>query len=211
MIYKAAGECKEKTRYVCTYEMDSTLSQTCRQINTELNDLLYVKDRIQLEISTLRDQIRTVSAKEFNFLSVVRRVHVEIYLRDASTFDQQIEMLDSVLDRLRQSGELTTFSFHLGYYCFGWVSTQDYGQELRAALKAEAGRLRRVTTKEGVKAGRNAKERELHYALNISQMLKDVPKWDVSLPVLGREDRISEEVSREWLSFLLSEYDIYIK
>lgn len=183
MIYEALEGDKKQLKHVSSTDKPSALSQSCEQINAELGDLLCCKDGFTLDLSNWSICEHAVTSTALNYLSGMRRVHVWFGLNHTNMFDREIEILRIALDVLRQSTELKTFTFKLNFGSFGKAGKHDYGKELRRIIEDEAAYLRRKTTREGVRAGRNAKERELDYASEVADMLRCLRRWPISDPL----------------------------
>ena len=153
------------------------LSQTCIQIHEEIADVFYNKDQFTLDISNGSGPRHPFAPRQFHYLLGMREVHIDFGLRSTDTFDREIQMLKTAIELLRQSTELKTVTFHIAYSRFGSYGEHDYGKEMRPIIGDKANHLRRKATREGVRAGRNAKERELDYAASVADMLRCVPKW----------------------------------
>ena len=140
---------------------------TCKQICAELTDISYHDTRFDIQVYNLfRNTTRT--AQDFGFLAYVPIVQVRVEIVVEYPFEIEVQMLAGVLDFLHKSERLKRFAFHLGVRSVACALPHP----LAAGFKLGADNLRKVTTRQGVRARRNAKEREMDYALGVLQMLR---------------------------------------
>ncbi|KAK3704183.1 hypothetical protein LTR37_014023 [Vermiconidia calcicola] len=153
----------------------ATLSRTCKQIHSDVTDLLYKDRRFILRFSngTLHGNHGTVSMTpslaRYDFLTRVRHIHIGVSVHDDRRhLGPPIATLERALVRLEQSSELQSVTFHVNSR-IGSFREPAKQMRVRNMLYAQ----RRAATREGVKARRNAVERELDYALRVVKMLCD--------------------------------------
>ena len=151
------------TKWVPVRATASALIRTCTQLHDELADRLS-KRRIDI-MCTCRESPNFPLDKPpaHGFLRKVRKLNLQASVRldreSQQRLDQQLEHLEEMLQILSESKELQTFSF--------WV-----GVGVPSQLKTRFNELRRATTREGVRQGKTAKERELLYAFKVVELLK---------------------------------------
>lgn len=133
------------------------LGQTCRKLYEEIEDFVYAKKSSALEL------VQAPSTANFETgrlnlvcLQPMRIVHLHF------SIDEIVEchdIVDGALNILEASTKLKICTVKFGFPCLD-------GSAL-ARLENELGLLRRLAIKEGVRDGRNAKDRELDYAKRI--------------------------------------------
>ena len=150
----------------------AALSRTCRLIHNEVATILYA-DKFTVWLHGPIEFLR--SPISLDFLSQLQKVTIYFAFgigRDnpATDVKEWLCMAGKMVDRLHTSDQLQVMSFH-----YGTTNAQVLGCE---GLNSQVGELRRMTTKAGVKAGKNAKERELDYAQSVIKHMKRVTGVD---------------------------------
>ena len=156
----------------------AALSYTCKRISNEVNDHLY-SDRLFTLV--LEDQhrewwpwpayssfpIRAYDSNrpDLSFLPHVRSLHLVVVLATPREFAAKSAALEMVLAILTKSTELRIFTLTVNFA--PWVTA-----EQRAERENRLRGLRKRAMKDGEKAGKSVKERQLEFGLRVVEMLK---------------------------------------
>ena len=141
------------------------LSKTCKKIRHEVDDILYKQRFAICTQGTYPRDYQGLCLSEAGWIcfSRMRLVHLDIEIPQnllGSDIGLHISTLKKLLKRLRESTGLQVFT----------VAASD--MDSVAAFENKKRELRRTATKEGVRAGKTAKERELDYALMLVELFE---------------------------------------
>jgi hypothetical protein len=154
------------------------LSQTCRLINNEVHPLLYKPAfAIKLVERTRGAYHGVVTHTGLDFLRHVTRLHlhIEVAPNDLERLERNesapgvatdVYLLQDMLDILKESTALETVSFEVA----GFAGMYSKYRALATTFKE----ARRKSTREGVQAGKDWKERELDCAQVVVDALKEL-------------------------------------
>ena len=152
----------------------ATLSRTNMQVHNEIGDVLYHKAHCfvimfgKVDYVGLFSRVKNADGSRYidtSFIKCMKRARMQVNLpNDGHNFMEQVTLIGQLLDLLSDSAELRIFTFEL----YGVRA----GGEAHDGMEEKVAESRRLSTKEVVKAGRNAKERELDYAKRVVDLLK---------------------------------------
>ena len=145
-----------------------SLIQTCRKVKDEVIDVLYKNRRFEI-VSGCRRRLGPGrrSLTDSSLLSKIQVVHMIFnILHTVERVHNQSVALQGFLQSLMESKELKVFTFSAHCILMGIGSI---GGKI---IQKKFYELRRASTEEGVKDGKDAKERELDYAMRVMSFLK---------------------------------------
>ena len=144
------------------------VTMVCKQLHSETQDMVNA-DLIKMYLMNQSSvaSVRSTKSKAWSCLSQMHSVHLGVTMisdKDSSNIARLVATAWELVLCLRASSQLRSFSFMLSFMdCDGeW-----------AELCEKNSTLRRKATREGVKAGRNAAQREMDYALMAIEMIKE--------------------------------------
>lgn len=161
------------SRWTCELELSLVrLGQTCKEMHCEIDEILHAGRNFEIEVSSRLERRHAQDGRvdlNFSFLHRLRRVHLSFSMPTNTPLDHEIvARMEIILRTLRESIMLEVCTVKVGFV----TNIYDEPPGIVEARK-ELDRLRRLATKEGVRDGKNAKNRELDFARRAVEYLKN--------------------------------------
>lgn len=172
----------------------AALSQTCKQLQSEMAETLYSGRHFSLMISN--DCIRAKydpqqTPPSLDFLAKAHHIDIDMSVRVDLDFGFQVWALARVVERLVDSKELRTFTLAFRFGTF--VRSFDWGK--RRALEGRLGGLRRETRRQE----RSGRDNEMAFAMKVVKVSKGGLLDDmVTFPAKEFETVGDESLFQSW-------------